>query len=63
MSYQHLCQQCGSGLVVTGGTFTTRIPLGADGFAFADAMFVETQDEMVACTNCSYTGDLSTTEA
>ena len=50
------CPGCGAegDLYVVAGSFTGRIPLGRDGFAFVDAEWVDTEDEVVECGTCGH---------
>lgn len=65
--FNHECPACSVGdLYVVAGEFETHIPVGPDGFAFADAKFVNTSEERVECGNCKrripmayVTGDMS----
>lgn len=52
------CPQCGGGLCVVGGSFSTRIPLSRDGFSTEDAKQFDTENEVVACDECDYRGPL-----
>jgi len=48
------CPTCGAEeLWVVAGSFSSRIPLAPDGFAFCDAKFVDTEDELVECGACA----------
>lgn len=53
-SFCTTCPRCGADghLMVVRCSVSTRIPLGADGFAFVDAKFVDTSDEIVRCERC-----------
>jgi len=50
------CPGCGAegDLYVVAGIFSGRIPLGRDGFAFVDAEWLDTEDEVVECGACGH---------
>ncbi len=59
------CPKCGAedDLCVVRGTFSGSIPLREDGFAFADASCVDTEDEVVRCGACGAEFPLSELDA
>lgn len=57
--YRHECPFCGGGLRVVAFLATTSIPLGPDGFATADADFMNTSSEIVQCPDCFARGPLT----
>lgn len=62
MSYVTKCPKCQGDLFLVSGTFTTRIPIYPDGFPTEDAKFFDTENEMVRCANCNYTGPLESND-
>jgi hypothetical protein len=57
--YRTTCRSCGGQLHVVSGRFrTTKMPLEPNGFAFADATQLETEDEQVWCSRCEAEGPL-----
>lgn len=48
------CPGCGAegDLYVVAGSFSGRIPLGREGFAFLDAEWVDTEGQVVKCGVC-----------
>ena len=60
--YQTRCPACNEAdcLYVIGGVFqATGMQLCSDGFAFADAQQMSTEDEAVRCTSCTRMFSLS----
>lgn len=61
MAYRTTCPGCGEDgyLEVVAGSFSAMgMALEEEGFSFCDAKQVDTEDEVVGCQRCGWTGNL-----
>lgn len=64
--FRTTCPFCGTDgqlAVMRGYFFATGMYLTADGFAFADAQQIHTEDELVRCDACGHTLPLADCDA